>query len=74
MVAPLVGLLHFIDPSEALNVTQKNLYQLDNCIFHSAAVDSILLEGASMDFGYSLGVVHHVPDTQAGIEACVRKL
>ena len=27
-----------------------------------------------MDFGYSLGVLHHVPDTQAGLEACVRKL
>jgi SAM-dependent methyltransferase len=27
-----------------------------------------------MDFGYSLGVLHHVPDTQAGITACVRKL
>ena len=27
-----------------------------------------------MDFGYSLGVLHHVPDTQAGIEACAHKL
>lgn len=27
-----------------------------------------------MDFGYCLGVLHHVPDTQAGIKACVEKL
>jgi hypothetical protein len=27
-----------------------------------------------MDFGYSLGVLHHVPDTQAGLDASVRKL
>lgn len=27
-----------------------------------------------MDFGYSLGVLHHVPDTQAGLSDCVRKL
>jgi SAM-dependent methyltransferase len=27
-----------------------------------------------MDFGYSLGVLHHIPDTQDGITACVRKL
>jgi hypothetical protein len=27
-----------------------------------------------MDFGYSLGVLHHVPDTAAGLAACVRKL
>jgi SAM-dependent methyltransferase len=28
----------------------------------------------SMDFGYALGVLHHVPDTQQGINDCVRKL
>jgi hypothetical protein len=27
-----------------------------------------------MDFGYSLGVLHHVPDTMAGIRSCVAKL
>jgi SAM-dependent methyltransferase len=27
-----------------------------------------------MDFGYSLGVLHHVPDTAAGIQSCVQKL
>jgi len=27
-----------------------------------------------MDFGYTLGVLHHVPDTAAGIRACARKL
>jgi SAM-dependent methyltransferase len=27
-----------------------------------------------MDFGYSLGVLHHVPDTARGLAACVRKL
>ncbi len=29
---------------------------------------------ASMDFGYSLGVLHHLPDTRQGIVDCVRKL
>ena len=27
-----------------------------------------------MDFGYSLGVLHHIPDTCAGIKACARLL
>jgi hypothetical protein len=27
-----------------------------------------------MDFGYSLGVLHHVPDTAAGLRACVTRL
>ena len=74
MVAPKVGRLHCIDPSVALNVAHKNLAQFKNCEFHRAAVDAIPLEDGSMDFCYSLGVLHHVPDTQAGIEACVKKL
>lgn len=74
LVAPCVGRLHCIDPSVALDVARSNLSQLDNCEFHSAIVDTIPLEDDSMDFGYSLGVLHHVPDTQAGIEACVKKL
>ena len=28
----------------------------------------------SMDFGYSLGVLHHVPNTALGIKQCVQKL
>lgn len=27
-----------------------------------------------MDFGYSLGVLHHIPDTVAGLRACIAKL
>ena len=32
------------------------------------------LADGSMDFGYSLGVLHHLPDPRAGLAACVRKL
>jgi len=74
LVAPRVGRLHCIDPSSALAVARKNLSYLHNCEFHNAAVDDIPVDDASMDFGYSLGVLHHVPDTQAGIRACVNKL
>jgi SAM-dependent methyltransferase len=74
MVAPKVGRLHCIDPSVALDVARKNLAELANCEFHNAVVDAIPVEDASMDFGYSLGVLHHVPDTQSGIDACVKKL
>lgn len=74
-VAPKVGTLHCVDASsDALAVAQRNLAAQKNCEFHHASVDSIPLADSSMDFGYSLGVLHHVPDTQAGIAACVRKL
>jgi SAM-dependent methyltransferase len=73
-VAPRVGKLHCIDPSSALAIAKQNLTDRINCEFHTASVDSIPLDDASMDFGYSLGVLHHVPDTAAGIAACVAKL
>jgi SAM-dependent methyltransferase len=37
-------------------------------------VEAIPLPDSSADFGYSLGVLHHIPDTQKGIADCVRKL
>lgn len=74
-VAPRVGKLHCIDPSQAaLNVAKNNLADTKNCEFHLAGVDTIPLPDACSDFGYSLGVLHHIPDTEAGIKACVSKL
>jgi SAM-dependent methyltransferase len=74
LVAPRVGKLHLIDPSDAIEVARRNLSGAPNCEFHRAGVDDIPLEDASCDFGYSLGVLHHVPDTEAGLRACVEKL
>ena len=74
LVAPRIGTLHCIEPSSALEVARKNLAQFKNCEFHSATVDTIPLKDKSMDFGYSLGVLHHVLDTQAALASCVRKL
>jgi ubiquinone/menaquinone biosynthesis C-methylase UbiE len=74
MVAPRVGTLHCIDPSIAIDVARKNLSAYQNCVFHKAGVDDIPLRDHSMDFGYTLGVLHHIPDTLAGLTACVSKL
>ena len=60
--------------STALEVAKNNLEGVDNCQFHLASVDDIPLPDESADFGYSLGVLHHIPDTAGGIKACVAKL
>ena len=73
-IAPNVGQLHLIDPSSAIDVAKINLHSYKNCIFHKTSVDSINLDNESMDFGYSLGVLHHVPDTNDAIQSCVNKL
>jgi SAM-dependent methyltransferase len=68
------GTLHCIDPSVALEVARKNLVSQSNCEFHAEGVSEMSIADDSMDFGYSLGVLHHIPDTAAGIKACVNKL
>jgi len=73
-VAPKVKKLICIDPSNAIDIAKKNLSNFDNCEFESATVDDISIDNNSMDFGYSLGVLHHVPDTEMGIKQCAEKL
>jgi SAM-dependent methyltransferase len=75
LVLGRVGLLHCIDPSDkALEVARRRMAGALNARFHLAGVDNIPLADASQDFGYSLGVLHHVPDTQAALQRCVAKL
>ena len=73
--APRIGTLHCIDASaEALEVARAKLSPYPNCKFHCASLDAIPFPDNFADFGYSLGVLHHLPDPQAGIQECVRKL
>jgi len=75
LVAPRVGKLYLFDASAvALEVAKRNLRGLDNCEFHVVSVDEIPLADQSCDFGYSLGVLHHIPDTEAALGACVAKI
>jgi len=74
LMAPRVGLLHCIDPSSALDMAKKNLKNLSNCLFYRLDIDSLPMHDNSMDFGYSLGVLHHVPNTSEALNKCVEKL
>jgi SAM-dependent methyltransferase len=74
-VAPRVGVLHCVDASDrALQVARSLLKDCSNCRFHHASLDALPFEDGSMDFGYSLGVLHHLPDPAAGLMACTAKL
>jgi len=73
-VAARVGRLHCIDPSSALDVAIKTLSDLPNVSFHQASVCDSGLQPNSQDFGYSLGVLHHVPDTASAIRSCTALL
>lgn len=73
--APKIGQLNCIDPSEkALRVAKSNLSSQSNVLFFNASVSDDVLEPDSQDFGYCLGVLHHIPDTLDGLKSCARAL
>jgi SAM-dependent methyltransferase len=75
LVAPRVQHLHLLDPSpEALDVAKQNLAGIDNVSYHLHSVATIPLPSSSLDFAFSLGVLHHVPDTEAAIASIADKL
>ena len=74
-IAPIVGTLHLVDPSDlALTVAREKLKNRDNCLFHNLSTEFLPGDDGTYDFIYSLGVLHHIPDTQAAIFDCVKKL
>lgn len=71
-VAPHVDSLICIDASDAaLDVAKNNLAGHKNVQFFHATTETVPIPPESCDFGYSLGVLHHIPDTQAAMQDCV---
>ncbi len=69
-IADKVKNLHCIEPSAAINVAKKNLSKFNNCIFHSTSVENLNIKKESMDFGFSLGVLHHTENPLDGLKKC----
>ena len=74
LVAGRVGRLHCVDPSSAIDIARRSLAGFDNVTFERASLDDHSLAPASQDFGYSLGVLHHVPDTAKAVRSCAALL
>src|SRR5438270_13900463 len=72
--APRVRKLRCIDPSDAIDIARRNLAGHTNVEFHRASADEIPLADGSQDFGYCLGVLHHIPDVERALGIAVRKL
>ena len=71
LIAPNIKKLNCIDPSlKALNVAKKNLKDYQNIEFYNKGVNEKILNPNSQDFGYCLGVLHHITETQKGIKSC----
>jgi len=73
-VAPKVNKLNCIDPSLSIKVAKKNLKNFNNINFINESIDNVKLKKNSQDFGYSLGVLHHIPNTKKALIDCVNLL
>ena len=73
-IAPKVHRLFCVEPSEAIKVAEQNLKQFDNVTFLRETTATCTLEEASQDFGFCLGVLHHIPNTEAALSDCAKLL
>lgn len=74
-VAQRVHHLNCVEPAtEAYAISEKMLAQQPNVTLHNVDLDNAPIAPNSLDFGYSLGVLHHIPDTPAALAKCVSLL
>ena len=69
-----VGMIECIDPSKAVLSASKLLATKDNVRISQASVDNIPFVDNTFDLVFSLGVLHHVPDTRGAVKKCVEKV
>lgn len=69
-----IGFMEAIDPSEAIFTADKLLEGVDNVRLSIASTDNIPFEDETFDFGMSVGVLHHIPNTQKALNDCVKKV
>lgn len=63
-----------VDPSKAVFSAARLLQNNTNVRVAQAGVDTIPFEDNSFDFVFSLGVLHHIPNTEEAMKKCVKKL
>jgi len=63
-----------IDPSDAVYAAAKLLRGYSNVRVSQAGAESIPFPDNSFDFVFSLGVLHHTPDTETAMRHCVKKV
>lgn len=68
------GFIEAIDPSDAVLVADNMLGDKPNVRVSKASVDTIPWPDETFDFGMSIGVLHHIPDTKQALINCVKKI
>ncbi len=68
------GFIEAIDPSQAIFAADNLLDKIPNVRLTKASTDNIPFNDETFDFAMSVGVLHHIPDTQKAMQDCVKKV
>lgn len=69
-----VGFIEAVDPSNAVIAAAHLLKDNNNIRISKASVETIPFADETFDFAMSIGVLHHIPDTQKAMLDCVKKV
>tara|TARA_B100001287_G_scaffold116243_1_gene97800 strand:+ start:2361 stop:3269 length:909 start_codon:yes stop_codon:yes gene_type:complete len=69
-----VKFIEAVDPSNAVLSTTQFLNENKNVRVSKASVDNIPFQNKSFDFAFSLGVLHHIPNTEEALKKVVEKV
>jgi SAM-dependent methyltransferase len=73
-IAGRVGAIAAIDPSDAVFAADHVLAETPNAELFKASISNLPFRDGYFDFAFSLGVLHHIPDTKQALKDCVKKL
>ena len=73
-LASKAGFIEAVDPSDAIFAADNLLRNVENVRLSKASVDTLPFPDETFDFAMSIGVLHHVPNTQQALIDCVRKV
>ncbi len=73
-LAPKVGFIEAVDPSDAILAADKLLGKTDNVRLSKASIETLPFDDEAFDFVMSIGVLHHIPNTRQALIDCVKKV
>ena len=68
------GFIESVDPSDAIFAADKLLRDVKNVRLTKASIDTMPFPDETFDFAMSVGVLHHIPNTQQAMADCVKKV
>lgn len=66
--------VHSVDPSDAILVADQMLKNFSNAFLYKASISALPFKDETFDFAMSIGVLHHMPNTQKAMQDCVKKV